>query len=106
MSLHVYSIDEKLAAVERQIVRAKRFQSAHDTDLLKAVAADLRARQDLPRNNAFGSIERAIKNVKATIGTEPHGFEQDAMFKLARTIIQHWPVIAQALERYGEISAE
>lgn len=108
MALHVMSIDEKVEAIERVIVMAREngVRSSHPDffDTLKAIAADLRARQELPRNNALGELERAIarmKNSKTDLG-----YDERLMVAVANVVINKWSTIQQALENFGEESAE
>ena len=49
-------------------------------------------------------VERAIRRMLATKG--PLGFADGQMLALASCLTRHWPFVRQALEHYGEASAE
>lgn len=106
MSLHLMSIDEKIEAVERVILllRATNSQPPGTLENLKAVAADLRARQELPTSNALGELERALFRVKQS--KTGLGYDEGKLIAVANTVISKWPMIRQALEQFGEESAE
>ena len=99
MSLHVASLEERLAAVEAAIVGLSR-AGWDGTPALKAVASDIRARMEIPRSNALGELERAIEKMKRT--KTSLGYEQREMVAVAYVIIKKWPFIRQALELFGE----
>jgi len=109
MSLHTLSIEDKLAVVEA-VIRSMRPngrqdpEAARSYEALKAVAADLRARLEHPRSNALGSLGRALAAVKASKG--PLGYDQGKLLQVANIVINKWPTISQALEQFGEESAE
>lgn len=111
MSVGLFTIEEKIEAVSKEIEQIRTL--ARDDpggpihmqyEILKAVAADLRARQQLPRNNALGALERdltAIKRSRTTLG-----YDMNRIAVLADTVVSKWPIISQALEQFGEVSAE
>lgn len=109
--IHEFTLQEKLAAISIEIAEiqteARRTpgSSLHrQYQTLKAIAADLRARQDLPRNNALGALGREIVRVKAS--KTALGYSEGHMIELANILISKWPVVRQALEAWGEESAE
>ena len=109
--IHEFSLQEKLAAVSLAIAEiqaeARRTPGSalhRQYQTLKAIAADLRARQDLPRNNALGALGREIARVKSA--KTARGYSDGHMIELANIVISKWPIISQALEQFGELSAE
>lgn len=116
MSLTTIELEEQLRAIDEMIVELKRSATARVADapafeatrlryeVLKAVAADLRARLDRPRSLSLGEIERAIS--KMTASKTRLGYEEGKMLHVCSTLVRHWPFVRQALEYYGEESAE
>jgi hypothetical protein len=110
MILHLFTIEEKIDAIEAELKWSRsarrepgsREQRHHE--LLKAIAADLRARQTLPRNNALGDLSRTLEKMKSS--KTALGYEQGKMIEVANVVVSKWPVISQALELFGEESAE
>lgn len=71
---------------------------------LKGLMNDLNGRIALPRSNALGEIERSLQRTYATrVG---RSYDVGQLTAVANTLMKHWPVIRQALEHFGEISAE
>lgn len=112
MSSKDFFVDEKLAAIEEIIVSERSRARANGTsargaaryEALKAIAADLRGRQKHARSHTLGEITRRIASVKAS--KTSLGYSSGQMEALANTIISKWPTISQALEQFGEESAE
>lgn len=111
MSLHLFTIDEKIEAVEAEIERARQFRKEQGTemrrhyDVLKAVARDLKARQVYPRSNTLGSLQRQVANaVKGKV--QNGGYREGHLVEIGHTVMGRWPTISQALEQFGEESAE
>jgi hypothetical protein len=110
MSLHTFTIEEKLEVVEDAIKEARGFRAARRAganrryELLKSIAADLRGRQELPRNNTLGQLDRALRAAAAS--NSGHGYEVGKLIQVAETVISKWPTISQALEQFGEETAE
>ena len=116
MSLTTIELEEQLRAIDEMIVELKRTATARVGDapafeasrlryeVLKAVAADLRARLDRPRSLSLGEIERAIAKMAAS--KTRLGYDEGKMTHVAATLVRHWPFVRQALENYGEASAE
>ncbi len=113
MSVGIFTIDDKIAAVDMEIkeIREEARQQPEGAplrrhhEILKAICADLRARQDLPRNNALGDLGRQLERMKRL---KPIGgqYDQGLLNELALTVVSKWPVISQALEQFGEETAE
>jgi hypothetical protein len=108
MSLQTFSLDEKIAALHREIDQLRRAgfpprsaQQRHYKTLC-AILNDLRARQ-LPRSLPLGELERALEKVKAS--KSPH-YDQGQLLHVAGILIQRWPFIQQALEHFGEEVAQ
>jgi hypothetical protein len=114
MSLHTFKLEEKLAVVERAIVTQRRFgttglnsREAEDQfSVFKALAADIRARLDRPRNLALGDLERGLKKIEETGGDNASGYDPAALIAVGNLLIRHWPFVQQALEHFGAESAE
>jgi hypothetical protein len=107
VSLHSFTLEEKLEEIEQLIVESRRPGSRYHHDrflILKAIAADLRATLDKPRSLSLGELERCIRKVK-----ESHsalGYEAGRLVETANTLIHHWPFVRQALEHFGEETVE
>ncbi len=116
MALTTIELEDQLRAIDAMIVELRRSAGIRVADgpsheearvryeVLKAIAADLRGRLDRPRSLALGEIERAIRRMLATKG--PLGYADGQMLALASCLTRHWPFVRQALEHYGEASAE
>jgi hypothetical protein len=109
MSLHVLTLEEKLAVVQSAI-NAVRKKARLDPvakknfEALKAVAADLEARIAFPTSNTLGSLRRGLELVKQS--KTALGYDQGRLLHVANIVISKWPTISQALEQFGEESAE
>lgn len=109
MALLVVSLEDKLAAIEREINESRRndrppgsaAQRHHEA--LKALAIDVRARMDFPRSNALGELTRAVQRM---IESKTRHYDDVRMIHVANVLINKWPFVSQALERFGEESAE
>jgi hypothetical protein len=104
MVLRMLSIEQKLDVVERVVRAHHRRLDSTAVAGLKAIAHDLRARVDIPRSNALGELERALKRMEQS-KTEI-GYDRNRMAEVAKVIINKWPFIRQAMEEFGEESAE
>lgn len=110
MSVGIFSIDDKIAALDVEIKEARQGRREPGSalhrqyEVLKAIAADLRARQQLPRNNVLGSLERELEQMRRS--RTALGYDQGRVMELANIVVSRWPVISQALEQFGEESAE
>jgi hypothetical protein len=109
MSLSVFTIEEKIDALHREIDQLRRAgfpprsaQQRHYKTLC-AILNDLRARQ-LPRSLPLGELERGLARVKAS--KTSLGYDQGQMINVAGILIQRWPFIQQALENFGAESME
>lgn len=109
MSLQVFSIEEKIEALHREIDQLRRAgfppQSAQQRHYktLCAILNDLRARQ-LPRSLPLGELEQGLARVKES--KSPIGYDRERMVHVANIVISRWPFIQQALENFGAESAE
>jgi hypothetical protein len=112
MSLTTFSIEEKIEALRVAIVDAQQKNRPPGSaaqkryDLLKSIAADLRGRQELPRNNTLGELSRLLVKIKETPREGRAGYDHGRMVALANAVIGRWTTISQALESYGEESQE
>lgn len=112
MSLRTFTLEEKIAAIEMAIVEARGGRRSPGSaeqrhyEVLKSIAADLRARLELPRSNALGELERALIRMKEAPRTVVNEYDQTRMVEVTKIVISKWPYVSQALERFGEESAE
>lgn len=97
------TLDEKIEIVER-FIRDRRDASNgtkqdHDRAILCAIASDLRARQATAPSAAEDQIERRLRGVR---NAQERGDDlTGAKMSLANEIMGRWPVIRQALEKFG-----
>lgn len=101
--MNVMTRERQLEIVEEMIANLRAQRQSETVQALKGIAADLRARLDLPRSNALGELEREMQKLadSKTIGGYPPG----RMIAVAHVIIRKWPTVRQALEQFGEESA-
>lgn len=108
MTMRQMPIEAKVEAMERAIILLrKQGYRASDREFyadLKAVAADLRARADRPRNLALGELDRAMDALQRS--KTALGYDEGKMIAVAQIVVGKWPTIQQALEMWGEESAE
>lgn len=111
MALRLVSLEDKIKALDTEIVEARRVDrppgsaAQHHYEALKSLAADVRARMDFPRSNALGELERAIaRMIKSK--TVPLGYDRNMMSEVANVLVNKWPAVSQALEMFGEQSCE
>ena len=111
MSLKTFmiSLDDKIRVIDRVIAEARRDAKVDDAiaerlPALKSIAADLEARREYPRSHALGELERILDRVLRS--KTANGYDENQLNNLARHIINRWPFISQALEQFGEESAE
>lgn len=93
MTLHVFSTSEKLDEVERLLRVDPR------NELLKAVAADLRARLDGAPSAALTLLERRV--VGAVRAKTPVGYPHNHLVGVAEELLGKWALVKQALEMFG-----
>jgi len=93
MTLYVFTIEEKLDEVERLIRVDPR------NDVLKAVAADLRARLDGVPSAALTSLEWKV--VGAARARTAVGYPHNHLIGVAEELLGKWPLVKQALEKFG-----
>lgn len=110
MALRMHTLEEKLAVIDRLIVetrdeaRSGSVEGADIHSILKDIATELRARLELPRSQTLGAMERALFQVVRS--KTSLGYDETKLVAVANVVIHKWPTIRQALERYGEESAE
>lgn len=98
------TLQDKLAAVERLIedlrwAREKPDALERETFLaLKEIAKDIRARMDGVPQAAVFELESRVNAIRN------HGSSTPRMHQLAAEFISRWPVIKQALERFGAMA--
>lgn len=94
------TLDDKIYAMET-ILHIARYHSSDETyRTLKEVAKDLRAQQPEKRSQAIDDLVKAIESAKAVSASSQK--EQNKLMHVGQTTIQHWPVIRQALEKFGD----
>lgn len=110
MGFRMHTLEQKLALVERLIVDSREEARSGSADavetnsILKDLATEFRARLELPRNQALGAMERALYQVVRS--KTSLGYDEGKMIAVANVVLHKWPTIRQALEQYGEESAE
>lgn len=106
---NVLPLEEQLVAIDGLLKkygpRARRNpDDANVCAVLKAVHANIKARLECPRSLPLGELERALKQaLRSKTGI---GYEQRDLAAIAHAVIQRWPHIREALEFYGERTAE
>jgi hypothetical protein len=103
--MRVMSREDQLRIVEEIITHLK-FQDRQGETVtaLKTIAGELRARMELPRSNALGELERAMRRLQET--KTSLGYDQRQLAAVANVIVSKWPTVRLALENFGEESAE
>lgn len=107
MSVGIFSLDAKVEALNLEIEEARKGRREPGSALhrhyqvLQAIAADLRARQPLPRNDALADLEAALRLMKSARTNAGH-YDQARMIAVAEVVVGRWPVISQALEKFKE----
>lgn len=96
-----FTPEEKLEAVERMIeqLRLAGARGTIDIEILKAIAKDIRARMSESPSAAALELERrlyAIAESKTALG-----YDERRMRAAAEELMNRWPVVQQALERFG-----
>lgn len=100
------TIDEKIEMLEG-IIKQYRWARNEEPmsaprqilDALRSIVADLRARKATAPNAAEQQIERRLRGIHNAQerGDNPDG----AKISMANEVMGRWPVIKQALERFG-----
>lgn len=104
------SLDEKIYVVDQLIYDWRKDARSGDPETvrihttLKAIFADLQARQQLPTSNALGELRRILDRVLKS--KTSLGYDENQLGELAKHVINKWPTISQALEQFGEESRE
>lgn len=104
MSFHPFTTLEKLVEIERLIQTAKEGplpEGARRIDLLKSIAADLRARLELAPSVALLQIERRMTTLHRRRGAGRQEIA-NAKFGIAEELVARWPTVKQALEQFDE----
>lgn len=110
MALNMSTNEQKLAAMELEINEARKARRDPGSDahqhyqILKAIAADIRAQLELPRSQTLGAMERALNQLAQT--KTDAGYDDGKMNAVAQVVVHKWPFIRLALEKFGEESAE
>lgn len=106
MGIKVFTIEEKIELIEDIIVFLRKRGNRGDEQhaILIALVKDLRARRDFPRSNTLGALSREVRSVldSGDDFDKRHG----RLIHLGNMVLNRWPTISQALEQWGEESAE
>ena len=94
------TLQEKIEAVEDVIETLEEYTSC---DVLKAIAKDLRARLDGAPSVAETELGRRINAVEASKAQQAGNLNQ-RLSALGQEVIARWPVISQALARFGAMA--
>lgn len=111
MALRVVSLEEKIQALRKAIDIARMAprppgsEAQRHYETLKAVSADLRGRLEMPRSNTLGELARLLQRAKDA-PRDGQFFNSGKMIAVANFVVGRWATISQALERFGEESAE
>lgn len=97
--IHTCTLEEKIAEVERLIVEERRLTGRAGSEVLRAIAADLRARLDFRPSVALVDIERRVAAVAHSKSST--GYDPAKLHVLGEGTAVYWPIIKQALERFG-----
>lgn len=112
MALQVFTLEDKITALGIEIDAARKFRRDPGSamqrhyEVLKAISADLRARQALPQSNTLGAMRREMERLLISKVDGASGYPPGRMQDLAQLVIGRWTTISQALEHFGEESAE
>ena len=111
MSVGIFTIEQKIEALNMEIAEIKGARREPGSPLhqqyriLQAIAADMRARQELPRNDVLTSLGRALEVMKSD--REPGGhYDRERAMAVANVVVGTWPIISQALENFAKEHAE
>jgi len=102
MSLYAFSTQEKLGDIERRIELERRgpIRDPRQLDILKSIAADLRARLDRQPTVALTDLtQRVLRVLRSRTSV---GYDKHALHELGQGVAVHWATIKQALELFGE----
>lgn len=101
--MNLFTDSEKLFALEKMIETLRgTAQTDEDRKRIKimgSIALDIRARMDNAPTVALAQIERRITSVmrhKTRLG-----YERNTMIGLAEEVVGRWPIVRQALEKFG-----
>ena len=97
MTLRLITTAEKLSEVESLIEH--HVLNGENVDVLREIAKDLRGRIDHAPSVVLSEFERRMASLLRT--KTALGYEQGKMHGLAQNLIQRWPVVKQALEKFG-----
>jgi|SRR6185312_2443277 len=105
---NIIPLEEQLWVVDSLLRAAGRTSEDREQAViigtLKAVHASITARLDRPRSMPLGDLERAMRQAVERKGRG--NYEPRDLAAIAHAAIRHWPHIREALEWYGEETAE
>lgn len=103
MSLSTFTTQEKLIEMDAMIDALRKIAISQDDyrrlRIIRSVAADLRGRLECAPSVALAEIERRI--TFAYRNKTRSGYDRDALIGLGEELIGRWPLIKQALEKFG-----
>lgn len=93
------TLEQKIKFVEGLLIAERRYERSRNP-ILKAIAADLRARLSGAPSRARVALWKKLETVKRT-KVKTQQYDDGQMISLAHEIVGQWPVVDQALERFG-----
>lgn len=102
-----FTPDDKLAALDWAIEDLRDWRSEPGSReneiyrIMKAIRKDLAAQQPGEPGRALLELQRRIADAAPTKGQGSLGFAPEALIGLGQTVIGFWPVVRQALTRFG-----
>ena len=104
MSLKLYTIEEKLGVMHSLITDARHARnespqsmSRRRYEILKSIAADLRARVEFARSDALDDMTRTLELVVES-KDESGRYSEKRLITAANMLIIRWPAVSQALQ--------
>lgn len=111
MAPRVISIEDKIAVLDKVINIVRKWdrspgsEAQQQYEALKSLAVDLRGRLEAPRSQTLGELTRLLQKMKDA--PRDNGFySRDYVTAIVNTVVSRWGTISQALELFGEESAE
>ena len=108
MTLKIISLEQKITTIDKMLDTLReagvRSQDPEQFATMAAIAADLRGRQQLTRSQTLGELTRALGRLERS--KTALGYEAGRLVEVANLLISKWPTVSQALEQFGEETAE
>lgn len=103
MSRGVFTLHEQLEEIERLIEAEKDKGGVADNISLaiqRSIASDIRARINHDGSVTKAALEQRLHFMRRS--KTPLGYSNGSMVGVAQELIGRWPVVKQALERFGK----